>query len=149
MTPACDPKQEKYEKVKILNFWKISKISIFSKNDEKLNFEQMGSFFEWFWTCGQKIFVWKCWKISKNLENLEKVMFSLKTDLIWWFCVFYLIERKKLISAISRKKSNLNFSIIFSQKYVFFIHFGVFSKADSPSNRWKYCFFPCCYQACA
>ena len=109
------------KKIWKFKFLKILKISIFSKNNEKLNFEQMGSFFEWFWTCGQQIIFRKFWKFLKFSIFLEKVVFSLKTVGIQWFCVFYRVERKMLISAISRINSNLHVSIFVFFKNTFFL----------------------------
>ena len=94
----------------------LKKLFAFFKYVEKSSLSIAGSFFEWFWTCGRKLIFQTFWKFS---NFLEKVVFSLKTVGIRWFCVFYRVERNKLISAISRKNSNLHFSIIFFKKYVF------------------------------
>ena len=125
MWPTTYKKWGKIEKPTKMKTWKNWK---FSKNVEKSILSIIGSFFGWFWTCGQKIIVRKFWRIS---NFLEKVVFSLKTVGIIWFCVFYRVERKMLISAISRNNSHLHFSILFFQKYVFFVHFDVFSNGSS------------------
>ena len=105
--------------------WQIWK---FSKNIEKTILSIIGSFFEWFWTCGQKI-IFRLFRKKSNF--LEKVVFSLKTVRIQWFCVFYHVERKMLISAISRINSNLHVSIFVFSKIRFFVHFDVFSNGSS------------------
>ena len=80
--------------------------------------------------------IWKNWKII----FFSKSVFSFKTEGIGRFCVFFLIEEPELVCAISRKKSRSRFLFFSGQKYVFLVHFGIFSNGSSSAFLFKHDF---------
>ena len=114
----------------------------FLKNDEKWILSIVGSFFEWFWTCGQQMFFFvENFENFWFLKNFGKNHVFLKNNINLMILCFLSYRSEKVNISHFKEKFKSYFFNYFLSIIRFFNHFGVFSSGSSSAFLFFHIFF--------